>query len=344
MPTQLIYNYDKEPWGDKPYKLFSTDKNLSNFFRNMQNKFNPFNKNKEYTFLSIWGLLGIVLFIWLISGFYIVQSDEEGVELIFGKYTTTTLPGLHYRIPSPIGKVTKVKMTAVNREEVGFKENNKGKNYGEGIMLTGDENIVSVNFEVQWRINNARAYLYNIRNDNGMTVKNAAESAARETIGQKSIFFILKGDGRAKISAETRELSQKIVNDYNMGVDILSIQMKKVDPPEKVINAFRDVQSARADREREINQAESYRNDIVPRARGQAEEVLLEAQAYALEIVNKAKGESERFKAVYREYKLNKHIMKERIYLETMEDILAPMDKVITTNRVLPWFDILKKP
>ena len=281
-------------------------------------------------------VLLLALLLWLLTGIYTVQPDEEGVELRFGKYSMTTTPGLHYHLPYPIEEVFKVKVTNVNHEEIGYRSALSNRNYrgsfnDESLMLTGDENIVDVNFEVQWRIADAAKYLFNVRDaTKGYTVKSAAESAMREVIGSSKIAFALEGDGRAYLATKAREILQHILDEYEMGVEVLPLQMKKVDPPDKVIDAFRDVQSARADKERMINDSYAYRNDIIPRARGEADKILQEAEAYAQEAINGAEGEAARFLSVYSEYSKSKDITKERMYLETMESILGGTKKIIT--------------
>jgi membrane protease subunit HflK len=340
--------YD-DPWGTSQEKSYSNNKkqniyNIEDFFKKFEKTSNNIFKsgggfNKKFIFV----IAVIVLLFWVLSGFYVVNPEEEGVELIFGKYVNTSEPGLRYNFPYPIGNVTKVKVASINREEIGFAVNKKGE--GEGIMLTGDENIVNVNFEVQWRIKNAYDFLYKVRDDiPGMSVKSAAESAMRDSIGQNKIAFILRGEGRSLLAIETKELLQKILDAYSAGVEILSIQMKKVDPPEKVINAFRDVQSARADKEREINQAYTYKNDILPRAKGDAEKIMKSSEAYKIEVVNRAEGDTKRFTEIYQQYKNNKEITKNRIYLETLEEIYKGSDKILLDNKsAIPFLDLMKK-
>lgn len=230
----------------------------------------------------------------------------------------------------------------VNREEIGVSSSyGRDTDRGEGVMLTGDENIVNVNFEVQWRVRDAKDYLFKVRDYKpGFSVKNAAESAMREIIGKNTISFAL-GQGRPEISRDTRILLQQILDGYQMGTEILSVQMKKIDPPEKVISSFRDVQSARADKERTINEAYAYNNDIIPRAKGEAIKIKLDAQAYENEIINEAKGNANRFLSLYEEYRQNPSLVKNRIYLETMENIFSKVDKVVVTDDLKGMFSYL---
>ncbi|QKX03017.1 FtsH protease activity modulator HflK [Wolbachia endosymbiont of Litomosoides sigmodontis] len=288
-------------------------------------------------------IIFIILLFYACTGFYIVHPSEEGIELIFGKYSNTETPGLRYHLPYPIGKVFKVNVKEVNHEEIGISSSyGRDADRGEGVMLTGDENIVNVNFEVQWRVRDAKDYLFKVRDYKpGFSVKNAAESAMREIIGKNTISFALEGQGRAEISRDTRILLQQILDGYQMGIEILSVQMKKIDPPEKVISSFRDVQSARADKERTINEAYAYSNDIVPRAKGEAIKIKLDAEAYENEIINEAKGNANRFLSLYEEYKKNPSLVKSRIYLETMENIFNKVDKVVVTDDLKGMFSYL---
>jgi modulator of FtsH protease HflK len=280
-------------------------------------------------------ILIAILVIWLASGFYRVQPDEVGVVLRFGAYNRTTQPGLNYHLPSPIEKVLTPSVTIVNRTEIGYRtgEAVRGRGAGtrqvpeEGLMLTGDENIVDVNFTVFWVIKDAYRYLFDIR-DPDATVKSAAESAMREVIGETPIAQVLS-EGRGKIETDTQQLLQGILNDYKSGVEITQLQLLKVDPPAPVIDSFRDVQRALADRERLRNEAEAYRNDIIPRARGDAVRIKQEAEAYRREIIARSQGDADRFNAVYKAFEAAQDVTLQRLYLETMEEILKNSNKVI---------------
>ncbi|APR98462.1 FtsH protease activity modulator HflK [Wolbachia endosymbiont of Folsomia candida] len=296
------------------------------------------NRGKKPYFIVL-----IVFLLYACTGFYIVHPSEEGIELTFGKYSNTETSGLRYHFPSPIGKVYKVNVKEVNREEIGISgAYARDTDRGEGVMLTGDENMVHLNFEVQWLVRDAKDYLFKVRDYKpGSSVKNAAESAMREIIGKNKISFALEGQGRAEISKDTRTLLQQILDGYQMGIEILSVQMKKIDPPEEVISSFRDVQSARADKERIINEAYSYSNDIIPRAKGEAIKIKLDAEAYENEIANEANGHADRFLSLYEEYKQNPSLVKNRIYLETMENIFSQVDKVVVTDDLKGMFSYL---
>jgi membrane protease subunit HflK len=276
----------------------------------------------------------VVVAIWLASGFYRVQPDEQGVVLRFGEWIKTTQPGLNWHFPSPIETVFTPKVTRVNRVEVGFispSELGRGAASrevpGESLMLTGDENIVDINFVLLWQIKDAGQFLFNIR-DPEPTVKAVAESVMREIIGKTPIVEATT-EGRGAIELAAREQTQQILDAYGAGILVNQVQLQKVDPPSEVIDAFRDVQRAQADRERAQNEAEAFANDILPRARGEAERLLQEAQAYRQEVVARADGDAQRFVAVYDEYVKAQDVTIRRIYLETMEDVLRDMNKIV---------------
>ena len=282
-------------------------------------------------------ILGLIILaiIWAASGLYRVLPDEQGVVLRFGKYAKTTQPGLNYHIPYPIETVLTPKVTKVNRMDVGFRsERDTGFSSTavadvpeESLMLTGDENIVNIDFSVFWVIKDAGKFLFKIQ-DPPATVKAAAETAMREVIAKSKLQSILT-EGRSKIEIETQEIAQSLLDEYESGIQITQVQTQKADPPDEVIDAFRDVQAARADMERSKNEAEAYANDVIPRARGEAAQILQQAEAYKKQVVAAAEGEASRFLAIYTEYAKAKVVTKERMYLETMEKVLADIDKVI---------------
>ncbi len=292
-----------------------------------------------------------VLVIWLASGFYRVLPDEVGIVLRFGAYNRTTQPGLNYHLPGPIETVLTPSVTRVNRTEIGFRS--AGSELGqagvrqlpeEALMLTGDENIVDINFTVFWVIDDAKAYLFNIR-DPELTVKSAAESAMREVVGETPIAQAL-AEGRAKIEADTRELLQSILDSYSAGIQITQLQLQRVDPPAEVIDAFRDVQAALADQARLRNEAETYRNGIIPGARGDAVQIEQQGEGYRLATVARAQGDAARFLSVFHAFKAAQDVTTERLYLETMEEVLKNSNKVIIDksaqggNGVLPFLPL----
>jgi len=308
--------------------------NLDDIIKNFQKTINKFSGGKSGGSRPIVIGLLILLGLYIASGLYRVLPDEQGVVLRFGKFVNTTQPGLHYHLPMPIERVLTPKVTKVNRVDVGFRPaSDSGRSSGvgnvpeESLMLTGDENIVDINYSVFWVIKDAGKFLFNIQSP-VETVKATSETAMREVIAKNNIQTILT-EGRANIEVEVQEITQMILDEYESGIQITQVQTQQADPPEQVIDAFRDVQAARADRERSKNEAEAYANDVIPRARGEAEQVLQQAEAYKKEVVAKAEGEASRFLAIYNEYKNAKQVTQERMYLETMEKVLADIDKVI---------------
>ena len=300
----------------------------------------------------IFGFILIVV-IWAFSGLYRVLPDEQGVVLRFGKFVSTTQPGLNYHIPYPVETVLTPKVTKVNRIDVGFRAaSDSGRSSGvgdvpeESLMLTGDENIVNIDFSVFWVIKDAGNFLFRIQSP-VETVKAASETAMREVIAKSQLQPILT-KGRSTIEIEVQEIIQSILDEYESGIQITQVQTQKADPPDQVIDAFRDVQAARADMERSKNEAEAYANDVIPRARGDAAKILQEAEAYKKQVVAAAEGEASRFLAIYNEYAKAKQVTQERMYLETMEKVLADIDKVIIDRKaggVVPYLPLpeLKK-
>ena len=283
-------------------------------------------------------IVAVVLVGWLATGFYRVQPEEQGIELRFGKYLGWTGPGLHHNWPAPIGDVEKPKVTRVNRTEVGFSSGGEQRQTDlvrsvpqESLMLTGDENIIDVNFVTFWRIKDANLYLFNIREPD-RTVKDASESALREIIG-KSGFEFARTQGRVRIETEAQELVQRILDQYGSGIEVTDVQLQKIDPPGIVLDSFRDVQAARADKERKVNEATAYLNEVVARAEGEAEKIVNEAEGYKEQKIAIATGESQRFLSVYAEYVQQKAVTRRRIYLETMKGVMRDMDKVLIDNQ-----------
>ena len=274
---------------------------------------------------------------------YTVQPDQQGVVLRFGKYDRSAEPGLHFRWPYPVEEVRLPQVTKQNIIEVGMRTGQRGVGGGvrdvpeESLMLTGDENIVDVDFTVYWRIRSERdlktgrrgveEFLFNIQNPEA-TVKEVAESAMREIIGQSNIAPILT-EARQKTEQAAQKLIQEILDSYGAGIRIDQVQLQKVDPPGDVIAAFRDVQAARADRERLQNEANTYANRIVPEARGEAERILQAAEGYRQQTQAEAQGQSARFLKIYEEYKKAPEVTRRRMFLETMERVMSGTDKII---------------
>ncbi len=356
---------NQTPWGSPPggggggngsgSRRGGEPPSIDDIIRNFQktiNKFLPGGKTGGGKPIIL-GLL-ILLLVWVASGLYRVLPDEQGVVLRFGKFIKTTQPGLNYHIPFPVERALTPKVTKVNRIDVGFRPaSDTGRSSGignvpeESLMLTGDENIVDINYSVFWVIKDAGKFLFNIQSPID-TVKATSETAMREVIAKSPIQSILT-EGRTKIEDEVQVIMQEILDEYGSGIQITQVQTQQADPPSQVIDAFRDVQAARADRERSKNEAEAYANDVIPRARGEAEKILQEAEAYKKQVVAAAEGEASRFLAIYNEYKGAKQVTQERMYLETMEKVLADIDKVIIDKKagsgVVPYLPLpeLKK-
>ena len=328
--------------GQKPPNIDEVVKKIQDLI----NKFIP--KGKSGGSKPI--ILGLVLLIviWALSGLYRVLPDEQGVVLRFGKFVSTTQPGLNYHIPYPVETVLTPKVTKVNRIDIGFRsasDSGRTSSVGdvpeESLMLTGDENIVNIDFSVFWVIKDAGKFLFKIQSP-VVTVKAAAETAMREVIAKSRLQPILT-EGRSRIEIETQDIIQSLLDEYDSGIQITQVQTQKADPPDEVIDAFRDVQAARADMERSKNEAEAYQNDVIPRARGDAAKILQEAEAYKKQVVAMAEGEASRFLAIYYEYAQAKQVTQERMYLETMEKVLADIDKVIIDRKaggVVPYLPL----
>jgi membrane protease subunit HflK len=271
--------------------------------------------------------------IWAFTGVYTVDTEEQGVVLQFGEYVRTTAPGLNYHLPYPIQSVIVVPVLTVRRvligdaaaDEVSRRAGQRVED--ESLMLTGDENIIDISFVVQWQVKDAVAFAFNIRNPD-LTVKQAAESAMREVMGKAEISSAL-AEGRQAVAMQAQDLLQGILDEYESGIVITELLPQRADPPQAVIDDYRDVQRARADLERAINEAQAYRNRVVPQANGQAAQLRNEAQAYKEQVVARAQGTASRFEAVYEQYRLAKDVTRRRIYLETLEGVFQDMNKVI---------------
>jgi membrane protease subunit HflK len=392
----------KGPWGQAPKGDNSGDKKPSSqaenpvdeFIRKLQEQMKElFNKRKggggkgpifkgddNGTKVLIAAAIGILLVLWLFTGIYTVNTKEEAVVLRFGKYVRTASAGMNYHLPTPFENVIKLRVKDRYRTEIGsgtdndvsLKPSKRGSapadDHREILMLTGDENILDVNFEVQWQIADAKKFLFNV-DDAQKTVRFAAESAMREIIGTTALNEILS-DGRTAVQLQTKELLQKILDSYDIGIKIEEVNMRGVPPRNSIkVNsittdengnmknelitttvdeAFKDVQAALINKEESINTAIARSNELIPQARGNAQEILQEAQGYKEKVIAKAQGDAQRFVSVYNEYKKAKDVTKIRIYLETMEDILSGMDKIIVdpkggTVPYLPLNELVKK-
>lgn len=275
-------------------------------------------------------ILGIALVLWLLTGIYVVGPDEVGVVQTFGKYSRASQSGLNYHFPYPIETVKTPKVTEVKRIEIGFRS--VGKNQyqtveRESLMLTGDENIVDAEMIVQYKIKDPEAYLFNFIKPE-LTVREASEASLRTVVGRHNIDEALTS-GKFMIQEETKELVQSILDKYKTGIIVVAVQLQDVSPPQQVIAAFKDVASAKEDKNKMVNQAEGYRNDIIPKARGEAQSMIREAEGYKKARIARAEGDVAKFSAVLKEYRKAKGVTETRMYLETMEEILPRIEKII---------------
>ncbi len=279
-------------------------------------------------------LIGLAFLVWLATGFYIVDTGNKGVVQRFGKYTETTGPGAHLRMPWPIETHRVVNVESVRTIEVGYR--GKSKNLQESLMLTDDENIVDLQFAVQYNLKSAEDFIFVNRYENAAdgddVVRQAAETAMREVVGRSKMDFVLNV-GRSEVAAKAKELMQAILDRYKTGINISQITLQNVQAPEQVLAAFEDVQKANQDRDRLKNEAQAYANDVVPRARGQAARLLEEAEGYKQKVVANAQGEAARFNQVLAEYQKAPAVTRQRLYLDTMQQVMSNSAKVIVDQK-----------
>ncbi len=279
-----------------------------------------------------------IIAVYMLTGIFVVGPDEEAVLFLFGKYQKTAGPGINWYFPQPIASRIKVKTTKVYRIEVGFRTISAGPpaKYKdvreESLTLTGDENILDIDFSIQYKITDLKKFLFNII-DPYKTIKDASEASMRQTVGKFNIDETLT-EGKSNIQMQTRDKLQEILNKYQSGITVLNVQLQDVQPPQEVIQAFKDVASAREDKIRYINEANGYMNDIIPKARGEALKVLNEAEGYKGKRTKEAQGDVVRFLKLYENYKLGKEVTKTRLYLENLERNLKDVDKVIIDSDV----------
>ena len=278
-------------------------------------------------------LIGIALVLWMLTGIYVVGPDEVGVVQTFGKYSRAAQSGLNYHFPFPIEKVSTPKVTEVKRIEIGFRTVGKNQYQSiarESLMLTGDENIVDAEMIVQYKIKDPVAYTFNFIEPE-LTVRQAAEASLRTVVGRHNIDEALTS-GKFMIQEESKELIQNILDKYDTGILVVAVQLQDVSPPEQVIAAFKDVASAKEDKNRMVNQAEGYRNDIIPKARGEAQAEIREAEGYKEARIARAEGDVSKFNAVLKEYRKSKEVTETRMFLETAEEILSDREKIIVPD------------
>jgi len=325
----------KGPWGSGPQSSGPTPPNLEEILRRGQDNLRRVlpGGNLGGKGFALLGLAAIAL--WGFSGFFRVEPDELGVVLRFGQDVREVQPGLNYHLPYPIETVLTPKALRVNKIDIGMRQVEDGRRSAsrevpeESLMLTGDENIVDVNFSVLWKVKptGVGEYLFNIQNPEG-TVKAVAESAMREVVGRSEIQPILTG-ARQTVETAVQDLMQKTLDHYGAGILVQQVQLQKVDPPAQVIDAFRDVQAARADLERAQNEAQTYANRVVPEARGNVAKITQAAEAYKSQTVAEATGQTSRFLKIYEQYTKAPDVTRERMYLETMERVLGGSNKII---------------
>ena len=290
-------------------------------------------ESPEFNFKITPVLIG-VLVIWLLTGIYVVGPDEVGVVRTFGAFTRVTQSGLNWKFPSPIETANTPKVTEVKRIEFGFRSLKNGQYRTvekESLMLTGDENIVDAEMIVQYKIKDPVKYLFNIVEPE-LTVREAAEASLRTVVGRNKIDETLT-TGKFTIQEETKEQVQSILDKYESGIHIVAVQLQDVSPPKEVIGAFKDVASAKEDKNRMINQAEGYRNDVIPKARGEAEAMIRDAEGFKESRIKRAEGDATKFTTILKEYKKAKSITEKRLYLETMEKVLPGIDKIIVPDK-----------
>lgn len=337
------------PWGRKPNSPPSGggggkgDDNITILLKKGQDRFRGFKpEGQDNSRLFTLGAVA-ALGLWLASGFYVVDPEEQGVVLRFGKYERTVEPGLRYHIPAPFETVYTPQVTRVQRIEIGYRgyEGRTQPVLDESLMLTGDENIIDISFNVQWKIKNAKDFLFNVR-DPEQTIKDVSESVMREVISQRPLIDALT-EGKQAIQDDAKTLLQKTLDHYKAGILIDRVSLLRADPPGPVIDSFRDVQAAKADQERKVNEARAYANEILPRARGEAEKLKQDAEAYRSEITNRAEGDASRFLAIYNEYKQSPEVTRKRLYLETVESVMQETNKMILddkNNKTVPYLPL----
>lgn len=335
---------NRDPWGGNGRDQGPPD--LDEIFRKLSGKFGGLLGDKKgggtgggppaqsfrFNAFGFWLIIIVIATIWLFSGIYTVEQGKQGVELRFGKFSSITDPGLSYHWPYPIETVEIVDVAQRRAETVGYSQGDRvgsrsGQSKEEALMLTEDENIVDVQLSVQYQIKDPRAYLFNVR-DPDSTLRQVVESSLREVVGKSSMDFVLT-EGRSDIVARVLELTQNILDEYQTGLILTNVNLQDAQPPDEVQDAFADAIKAREDEQRVINEAEAYRNEVLPRARGEAARQLQEADAYKDQVIAKAEGETQRFEQLLTEYQKAPDVTRERLYLETLETVFSNTNKVL---------------
>jgi membrane protease subunit HflK len=358
-------NNSNSPWGKPPEKKGGNPfggggggggnqggggqpPDFEELFKKNQEKFKSFLPGdggfsfKSIIPLALLGILGYAL-----TGVYIVKNDEVGIETVFGKFSAKKEPGLNYNFPYPIGSVTKPAITRINKVDIGMRQNaNTRTPTGESLMLTGDENIVDIYFDVQWSISRAAPenYVFNLQSPDE-TIRAVGESAMREVVGRNKIQELITTQQQA-VATEVKQIMQTTLDSYGAGVEVRVVQIQRSDAPLQVREAFLDVNAAQQDRDKLQNQAREYANDVVPRARGRAQQMTQEAEAFRERLTAEAIGEASRFNNIYNEYRKAPEITRERLFLENNAKILGRTDKIIIEQGgalpILPLDQLLK--
>jgi membrane protease subunit HflK len=330
----------KDPWGQRRKEQGPPD--LDKIIKNIRDRLSGLfgggsgggtgGGSERVNRIGLGLIVAVALGLWSLSGFYVINQGERGVELKFGKKNQVTGPGLHWHLPWPIERVEKVNVDQVSTLSIG-RRGDKGSGGGadSGFMLTEDENIVVVEFTVQYKIKDASDYLFNVR-DPKSTIVQAMESASREVVGKSQLDFIIT-EGQLEVSEKSQKLLQEILDRYKSGVQIVKVQMQKVTPPEEVKAAFDDATKAREDGARIIKEAEAYSNDIIPRARGAASRLVQEAQGYKASVMARAEGDARRFTSIVGEYVKAPGVTRDRMYIETMEQVLSSTTKILIDQK-----------
>lgn len=314
---------DKDPWGQRNN---DAPPDLDEIFNNLKKKLNGILGSGKGGGNSGSGstgdpsgiiliAIGALIVVWLLSGIYIVDEGKRGVVTRFGAKTEMTQPGPHWRLPWPIDEVEQVNVEGLRK----INHNSQ--------MLTQDENIVALSLEVQYNVKNAQEYAFEVR-DPDLTLKQASETAIREVVGRNKMDFVIT-DGRSVVSSETKRIMQDILDSYKTGLNVVQVNLNEAQPPEEVQDAFADAIKAREDEQRIINEANAYRNDVVPKARGDGQSMLEDAEAYRTRVLKSSQGETERFTKLLAEYKMAPEVTRERLYLDAMEEVMSSNSKVI---------------
>ncbi|UJP04390.1 MAG: FtsH protease activity modulator HflK [Nitrosomonas sp.] len=280
---------------------------------------------------SVIMLLGLLVVVWLASGFYIVDEGHRGVVLRFGKYTDTALAGLRWHMPYPVEKVEIVNVSQVRTVEIGYRNNVRSKVLRESLMLTDDENIIDIQFAVQYILNNPEYFLFKNRNPDEAVLQ-AAETAIRQVIGKSRMDYVLY-EGREQVAANATQLMQKILDRYEIGISISRVTMQNAQPPEQVQSAFDDAVKAGQDRERQKNEGQAYANDVIPRAVGNAARLIQESEAYKQRVIVSAEGDASRFEQILAEYSKAPKVTRERLYLDMMQQVLSNTSKIMVDQK-----------